>query len=769
VQPSFGYEGDPMRLLFAKSASPHHGFAAYYTFLEKIFNADAVLHFGTHGSLEFMPGKQVGMSGACYPDRLIGSLPSAYLYAANNPSEATIAKRRSYSATVSYLTPPAENAGLYKGLKELKELISSYQGLRENEGRGPAIVNSIVSTAWTCNLDKDIADLPALETYDAKMVNTEERDYIVGKVYAQIMQIESRLLPCGLHTVGVPPTAEEAIATLVNIAQLDRPEDEIEGLPRVIASSIGRDINDVYRKNNEGVLTEVELNDKITEASRLAVRALVERSTDSDGRIKEVNNVFDEVGNFFSKIGGQQKPWTKAIIDAGFPEVNEERLSPVIKYLEFCLKQIVADNELGGIMELLNGQFLMPAPGGDPIRNPDVLPTGRNMHALDPSSIPTQAAVEISERVVEKLLEKLKEQNDGMFPESIAFTLWGTDNIKTYGESLAQVLALVGVRPVSDSLGRVNKVELIPLEKLGRPRIDVVVSCSGVFRDLFINQMNLMDRGIKMAAEADEPLDQNFVRKHAMEQAAEMNISLREASARVFSNSAGSYSANVGIAIENGGWEDESQLQEQFLTRKGFAFNADKPGMMEQQADLFKAALKNVDVTFQNLDSSEISITDVSHYYDSDPTKVVQGLRDDKKKPMSLMADTTTANAQVRTLSETVRLDARTKLLNPKFYEGMLSTGYEGVREIQKRLRNTMGWSATAGEVDNFVFEDANGVFIEDAEMQQRLLDTNPNAFRDMVTTFLEANGRGYWETSDENIERLQELYAEVEDRIEGV
>ena len=217
-------------------------------------------------------------------------------------------------------------------------------------------------------------------------------------------------------------------------------------------------------------------------------------------------------------------------------------------------------------MELLNGEFLMPAPGGDPIRNPDVLPTGRNMHALDPSAIPTQAAVEVSEDVVRKLLEKLADENDGAFPESIAFTLWGTDNIKTYGESLAQVLALVGVRPVADSLGRVNKVELIPLEELGRPRIDVVVSCSGVFRDLFINQMNLMDRGIKMAAEADEPLDQNFVRKHAMEQAEELGVSMREAACRVFSNSAGSYSANVGLAIENGGWEGEEQLQEQFLT-----------------------------------------------------------------------------------------------------------------------------------------------------------------------------------------------------------
>merc|ERR1712176_387047 len=768
VQPSFGYEGDPMRLLFAKSASPHHGFAAHYTYLEKIFKADAVLHFGTHGSLEFMPGKQVGMSGQCYPDRLINSLPSAYLYAANNPSEATIAKRRSYSATVSYLTPPAENAGLYKGLKELKELISSYQGLRENEARGPAIVNSILGVAYTCNLDKD-ADLPDLETYDAKEDTRENRYSITGKIYSQIMQVESRLLPCGLHTVGIPPTAEESIATLVNIAQLDRPEDEIEGLPRVIASSIGREINEIYRNNNIGVLADVELNEKITEASRNAVRALVDQSTDANGRVKEVKDAFSDVGVFFGNMLGQKRPWTQAIIDAGFPKIDESRLEGVMQYLEFCLKQVVANNELGGIMELLNGDFLMPAPGGDPIRNPEVLPTGRNMHALDPASIPTTAAVEVSESVVRKLLEKLKDENDGMYPESIAFTLWGTDNIKTYGESLAQVLALAGVKPVADSLGRVNKVELIPIEELGRPRIDVVVSCSGVFRDLFSNQMNLMDRGIKMAAEADEPAEMNFVRKHAIEQAEELNVSVREAAARVFSNSAGSYSANVGLAIENGGWEGEEQLQEQFLTRKGFAFNADKPGMMEQQADLFKSALKTVDVTFQNLDSSEISITDVSHYYDSDPTKVVEGLRDDKKKPMSLMADTTTANAQVRSLSETVRLDARTKLLNPKFYEGMLSTGYEGVREVQKRLRNTMGWSATAGEVDNFVFEDANSVFIDDEEMQQRLLNTNPNAFRDMVTTFLEANGRGYWETSEENIEKLQQLSAEVEDRIEGI
>jgi magnesium chelatase subunit H len=766
VQPSFGYEGDPMRLLFSRSASPHHGFAAYYTYLEKVFDADAVLHFGTHGSLEFMPGKQVGMSGGCYPDRLISKIPNLYFYAANNPSEATIAKRRSYACTISYLTPPAENAGLYRGLKDLGGLVSSYQTQRENSQRSAAIVNSIVGAARTCNLDKDIPDLPS-ETADARTLSMDERDAIVGKVYQRLMEIESRMLPCGLHTIGVPPTAEEAIAVLVNIAGIDRPEDQIKSLPRIIAGSVGRSIDDVYRSVNAGVLSDVAFLQQVTDASRAAVRAMVARCTDAQGRVTQVNAIVKTGMNVFSALTGGS-PQRKALVDQGFVIVTEEELTPLFDYLEFCLRQIVADNEVGGMLGALDGKYIVPGPGGDPIRNPDVLPTGKNMHGLDPQSIPTSAAVDVAKLVADRLLERMKAET-GAYPQSIAFTLWGTDNIKTYGESLAQVLMLLGVRPVPDSLGRVNKVELIPLEELGRPRIDVVVTCSGVFRDLFINQMNLLDRAVKLAAEADEPSEMNYVRTHALEQAKEFKITLRDAATRVFSNAAGSYSANVGLTLENGGWENEKQLQDQFLNRKGYAFNADRPGEMDMQTDLFKSALKKVDLTFQNLDSSEISLTDVSHYFDSDPTKVVSSLRDDKKKPVSFIADTTTANAQVRTLSETMRLDARTKLLNPKFYEGMLNSGFEGAREISKRLKNTMGWSATSGEVDNFIYEDANEVFIKDAQMRQRMLDTNPNAFRDMVTTFLEANGRGYWDTSEENLELLQDLYQEVEDRIEGV
>ncbi|MEH2030355.1 MAG: magnesium chelatase subunit H [Nostoc sp.] len=757
VQPTFGYEGDPMRLLFSRSASPHHGFAAYYTYLEQVWKADAVLHFGTHGSLEFMPGKQMGMSGDCYPDNLIGSIPNLYYYAANNPSEATIAKRRSYAETISYLTPPAENAGLYKGLKELSELIASYQTLKDS-GRGVSIVNSIMDKCRIVNLDKDI-NLP--ET-DARDMSTDDRDNIVGNVYRKLMEIESRLLPCGLHVIGKPPSAEEAIATLVNIASLDRQEEELQGLPGIIANSIGRNIDDIYQNNDRGILEDVQLLQDITLATRAAVTALVQEQIDAEGRVSLVSRL-----NFFNM--GKKEPWVEALHKAGYPKVDTAALKPLLEYLEFCLQQVCADNELGALLRGLEGEYILPGPGGDPIRNPDVLPTGKNIHALDPQSIPTTAAVQSAKIVVDRLLIRNKAENDGKWPETIACVLWGTDNIKTYGESLAQIMWMVGVRPVPDALGRVNKLELISLEELGRPRIDVVINCSGVFRDLFINQMNLLDQGVKMAAEADEPLEMNFVRKHALQQAQDMGINLRQAATRVFSNASGSYSSNINLAVENSTWDSEAELQEMYLNRKSFSFNSDNPGIMDESRQIFESTLKTADATFQNLDSSEISLTDVSHYFDSDPTKLVASLRGDGKKPASYIADTTTANAQVRTLSETVRLDARTKLLNPKWYEGMLSHGYEGVRELSKRLVNTTGWSATAGAVDNWIYEDTNETFIKDEEMQKRLLNLNPHSFRKIVSTLLEVNGRGYWETSEDNLDRLRELYQEVEDRIEGI
>ncbi|KAJ6835000.1 magnesium-chelatase subunit ChlH, chloroplastic-like [Iris pallida] len=758
VQPTFGYEGDPMRLLFSRSASPHHGFAAYYSYVEKVFGADAVLHFGTHGSLEFMPGKQVGMSDACYPDSLIGNIPNVYYYAANNPSEATIAKRRSYANTISYLTPPAENAGLYKGLKQLAELIASYQSLKDT-GRGPQIVSSIISTAKQCNLDKDVS-LPE----EGEEMSPAERDLVVGKVYSKIMEIESRLLPCGLHVIGEPPTAMEAVATLVNIAALDRPEEGLYSLPGILAETVGRSIEDVYRGNDKGVLSDVELLRQITEASRGSVAAFVERTTNKKGQVVDVANKLSSMLGF-----GLAEPWVQYLSKTKFLRADREKLRALFDFLGDCLKLIVEDNEVGSLKQALEGSYVLPGPGGDPIRNPKVLPTGKNIHALDPQSIPTAAAMQSAKVVVDRLLERQRIDNGGEYPETVALVLWGTDNIKTYGESLAQVLWMIGVTPVADTFGRVNRVEPVSLEELGRPRIDVVVNCSGVFRDLFINQMNLLDRAVKMVAEMDEPEEQNFVRKHALQQAKELGVTMREAATHLLQrfrilllqHQPGRRELVVERREAAPGHVPEPQVVRVRLRRPGV-------GMTEKRK-VFEMALSTADATFQNLDSSEISLTDVSHYFDSDPTNLVQQLRKDGKKPSSYIADTTTANAQVRTLSETVRLDARTKLLNPKWYEGMMSSGYEGVREIEKRLTNTVGWSATSGQVDNWVYEEANTTFIKDEEMLKRLMETNPNSFRKMVQTFLEASGRGYWETSEENLDKLRQLYSEVEDKIEGI
>jgi len=323
------------------------------------------------------------VSETCYPDSLIGALPNLYYYAANNPSEATIAKRRGYAATISYLTPPAENAGLYRGLKELGELVGSYQQLRESS-RGVQIVNAIVETARQCNLDKDVT----LPEGEAAELDLEGRDSVVGAVYRQLMEIESRLLPCGLHTIGKPPTAEEAIATLVSIAALEREEEGYRSLPGLIAESLGRTIDAIYRGNDAGVLVDVELNQTITEACRAAVGSMVRAVTGSDGRV-DLKGRFGWFFALLERFGYERpSPWLSSCRSSGFAGVDPLELDKLFGYLRFCLEQICADMEMESLLRALDGEYVIPGPGGDPIRNPGVLPSGKTSTPSTPSRFP---------------------------------------------------------------------------------------------------------------------------------------------------------------------------------------------------------------------------------------------------------------------------------------------------------------------------------------------------------------------------------------------
>jgi magnesium chelatase subunit H len=695
IQPAFGFEGDPMRLLFEKGFAPTHAFSAFYRFLREDFGAHALLHFGTHGALEFMPGKQSGMSGACWPDRLIGDVPNLYLYAANNPSEGTIAKRRAGATLISYLTPPVANAGLYKGLVDLKSSIDGWRALVDGDaGRRESLAETIQAQAAA--LDLAAADPRWGADAEAHIV----------KLAAQVLELEYTLIPHGLHVVGRPASAEQRVDFLTAIA-----ESSGANAPGT-ASSGSRPL------------------------ARAVVQALV------DGLSPQA-----------------------ALARAG-ETASAERLE-MLTELARANRLLLEDHEAAAILHALDGGFLRPAPGGDVLRTPEVLPTGRNLHGFDPFRIPSAFAVTDGMRQAAALIER--HVTDGnAFPESVALVLWGTDNLKTEGAPIGQALALVGARPRFDAYGRIAGATLVPLEELGRPRIDVMVTLSGIFRDLLPLQIKLLAEASFLAASADEPLERNFVRKHALAYQAEHGCDLETASLRVYGNADGTYGSNVNHLIENGRWDKEDELAETYTRRKSFAYG--RSGKPVQHTKLLESVLKNVQLTYQNLDSVELGVTTVDTYFDTlgGIGSAVRRAKGGEPAPVYI-SDQTAGAGTVRTLSEQVALETRTRTLNPKWYEGMLEHGYEGVRQIEVHVTNTMGWSATTGEVQPWVYQQITQTFILDENMRARLAKLNPTASAKVANRLLEASERKYWQPDEGMLAALRSASEELEDRLEGI
>jgi magnesium chelatase subunit H len=647
VQPAFGYEGDPMRLLFERSFAPTHAFCAFYRYLREDFGADAVLHFGTHGALEFMPGKQAGLSAACWPDRLIADLPNFYLYASNNPSEGTLAKRRTAATLISYLTPSVTKAGLYRGLVDLKTSIDRWRTMEPgaDPSQRATLATMIQAQASAIEL---AAGEPAWSDAEAE----------IARLHREMLELEYTLIPHGLHIVGQVPSAS-ARAEMLDAA-------------------------------------------------------------------------------------GVQDQERRATLDA----------------------LLATDNETPSIVRALDARYIAPAPGGDLLRSPDILPTGRNLHGFDPFRIPSAFAVRDGARQADTLLARHSKDGHNI-PETIAMVLWGTDNLKTEGGPIAQVLWLMGAEPRHDSYGRVVGAKLIPLEKLGRPRIDVIVTLSGIFRDLLPLQTKLIAEAALFAAQADEPLEMNFVRKHAVACQAAHGCDISQAALRVFGNADGAYGANVNHLVDSGGWNDENELAEAFVRRKGFAYGVD--GRASRQEAVLAHMLKSVDVAYQNLDSIELGVTTVDHYFDTlgGISRAVRRARGSAANVY--IGDQTRGEGTVRTLSEQVTLETRTRALNPKWYEALLSHGYEGVRQIEAHVTNTVGWSATTGEVAPWVYKQFTETFVLDEEMRNRLATLNPMASAKMANRLIEAHERNYWTPEPSMLDALRRAGDELEDRLEGI
>jgi magnesium chelatase subunit H len=687
VQPAFGYEGDPMRLLFEKGFAPTHAFSAFYRYLREDFKAAAVVHFGTHGALEFMPGKQSGMSGACWPDRMINDLPNIYLYAANNPSEGALAKRRTGATLISYLTPPLTQAGLYKGLVDIKASIDRWRsGAVENEASRLELIELIKEQAVELEL------IPASMQWN----DPSQEIYALGNT---VLELEYELIPFGLHVAGQP------------VAPLQRA--------------------DMIMAMAESAMSQ--------KPARAAIDALV--SGASIDVILKLNN-----------------------------GMNDARWREQISELMIANGHMAVDTEVTGILQALDGRFIRPAPGGDLLRTPAILPTGRNVHGFDPFRIPSSFAVQEGTAQANKLLERYVADGNSL-PESIAMVLWGTDNLKSEGSPIAQCLALMGALPRFDSYGRIAGAVLIPLDVLGRPRIDVMITLSGIFRDLMPLQIRMLAEAAFIAASAEEDSEQNFIRKHALAYQQEHGCTLEIASLRVYGNADGAYGSNVNNLITSSRWSDEGELAETYSRRKGFAFG--RSGQPVQQSALLQSVLADVQLTYQNLESVELGVTTVDTYFDTlgGITGAVKRAKGGKSTdaPPVYIGDQTKGEGTVRTLNEQVALETRTRTLNPKWYDSVLEHGFEGVRQIETQVTNTLGWSATTGQVQPWVYKQLTETFLLDPEMRDRLAKLNPTAALKVASRLLEASDREYWKPDAATLEALRKANDELEDRLEGV
>jgi magnesium chelatase subunit H len=462
-------------------------------------------------------------------------------------------------------------------------------------------------------------------------------------------------------------------------------------------------------------------------------------------------------------VAGQSAERAAAL--AGAP-VDDARLA-LFRELAKASRMLAEDTEVPALLRALRGCFIRPAPGGDLLRKPEVLPTGRNLHGFDPFRIPSAFAMRDGTRQAQRLLDRSL-ADEGHLPESVALVLWGSDNLKTEGGPLAQALALLGAQPRFDSYGRVAGAVLVPLESLGRPRIDVVVTISGIFRDLMPLQIRLLAEAAFLAASADEPPERNFVRKHALAYQREHGCTLDVAALRVYGNAEGAYGSHVNSLVESSRWEADDELAETWSRRKGFAYG--RAGQPIQHAALLRSVLADVELTYQNLDSVELGVTTVDNYFDTlgGITGAVKRARGGRV-PTVYIGDQTRGEDTVRTLDEQVALETRTRMLNPKWYESLLEHGYEGVRQIEAHVTNTMGWSATTGQVQPWVYRQIARTFMLDPEMRDRLARLNPTASARVASRLLEASERAYWQPDPQELEALRRASEELEDRLEGV
>ncbi len=731
VQPKRGCfgakcDGQVCKILHDPTCPPTHQYLATYHYYEHIWGADAVMHTGTHGSMEWTPGKGVGMSQNCYPDILMNNKPHLYIYNSDNPSEGLVAKRRSYATLVDHMQNLMVGVNLYGGYAELDGLLDEYGTASKDPTHSEELRKSILEKAEEVRFN------------DIGLKDDAPLEECVRLCHEALSKMKNSQVNKGLHIFGRMPEGDDLTEAVNSIVRYG---EEHDSLRDVISELMGYDLSELYRDQG----------------------AIDPDSGKSYGTL--IREVGDRTKTFVgSIIAGKDIP--AAVSDAGLDVGGrEEDLRRFTALIEEVTGRIIGSDEVGALMNGFSGGFIPPGPSGIVTRGRfDIMPTGRNFYSMDPHSVPSRTAWKVGVKIADATIAKYVEDT-GEVPESIGFFWTMGELISTGGEMMSELMYLVGAKPRWEPDGRVRDFEIIPLEELGRPRVDVTINVSCILRDNMICAIDLMDRVITAVATLDEPEDRNFVRKHSME-SIRSGMTEEDANARMFGAPPGTYTSGVNLAVFASAWKDDKDLADVYVKTKGHGYGGGRDGkpMYEQ----FATVLSRTNITYDGAASDEGDILSCSCHFSNIGGMAVATRYLSGKDVKTYYGDTRDPrDLNIGTLAEEFRRVMRIRTFNPEWIAAMKEHGYKGANDMSKRVVRLFGWQATTHEVDDWLFDEVVNVFVNDDDMRKFFEENNPYAFEEMTRRLLEAHSRGIWNTDEETLKSLQDHYLDIESMLE--
>ena len=746
-QPKFGCagsrcDGKVCRILHNPTIPPPHQWLAVYRWITRKFKADVIVHFGTHGYLEFRPGKGVGLSTSCWPEISVDDVPHLYVYNVSNPMEGVLAKRRSYATIVDHVYPPMAMAEVFEEIESLLAQYSKAKQLGDFE-RAKIIYEDIIKKSKANNIP----------------IKANDPEKVIEEIHRYVEAVRETQIEMGLHVFAHPRTDKlaEYVATVMAYDSNNFPS-----IRRVLAEYISLNYDEM--KSNPSEINKLGLTN--SETLHLLHKAAV-KTVDDLLKVGNDENINDEnIIQFLNKNISDvfEISQTSPMLEetSSMPE-SAKITSAFKKALEIASKIKECVNEYNGFISGISGEFVEPGASGSLTRGKiEILPTGRNFFAVDPTALPTESAWKVGVETANKLLRHYLEKHE-RYPESIGEWLWSIDGYKADGEQIAQILYLLGVRPIWIN-GSIKGLEIIPLEELKRPRIDVVIRISGIVRDTLPNYIYMIDEAVSKVAALDESPEMNYIRKHYLEHVSKIkNEEL--ALCRVFCAPPGSYGSGVNYAVEASAWQNDEDLAKAWVQWSGYAYTRKYFG--EEAFESLILNLKNVDVVTRDHVSDEHDILNCCCYfsYHGGFYNTVKSLG---KEPEIVIVDTKdVSSTTVREMKDEIERVVRAKLLNPVWISEMKKHGYRGANEFSKKIVHLYGWSATTKLVDKWVFDEIANTYVLDDEMRKWFEENNVYAAEEITRRLFEAAERGLWDADDQLLERLREVYGEIEGILE--